>query len=183
MIRKINILICIILLLGLFTFSLAWKIIEEPISGKIISGKVILAGELKGLELAIFIPEKYQRVKAGEELQFQILITNIQKIGRHDIQLDYSIKKNEILLTKRREIKAIETQASFLSSINVPEETLPGIYNIEVEINEEQSAMATFYVQSSDFRQVKIYLIVLIMAIILIGGIISWQLYKISQKE
>jgi len=181
MIRKINILILGIILFGILSFSLAWKIMEAPISGKVISGEVT-SEELQGLELGIFVPEKYQRVQAGENLQFQVSITNIQEAGRHDIQLDYYIKKNEILIMHRRELKAVETQASFFSSIPVPDDTLPGIYNIEVSINEEESAIATFYVKSSDIGQIKIYLIILIMAILVIGGIISWQLYRLSKK-
>lgn len=181
MIRKINILILCIILVGILSFSLVWKMIEAPISGKVISGEVI-SEELQGLELDIFVPEKYQRVQAGETLQFQISITNIQEAGRHDIQLDYYIKKNEIMIMHRRELKAVETQASFFSSIPVPDDTLPGIYNIEVEINEEKNAIATFYVKSSDLGQIRIYLIILIMSIIVIGGIISWQLYRLSKK-
>jgi len=182
MIRKINILIFAIILVGILSFSVIWKITESSISGRAISEEVISEGELQGLELDIFVPEKYQRVQAGETLQFQVSITNIQETGRHDIQLDYYIKKNEIMIMHRRELKAVETQASFFSSIPVPEDTLPGIYNIEVEINEEQNALATFYIKSSDLAQIRVYLIILIMAILVIGGLISWQLYRLSKK-
>ena len=77
----------------------------------------------------------------------------------------------------------ITNQASFLDSIKVPEETLPGIYNIEVQINEEESALATFYVKSSEIGQIRTYLIILIVAILIVGGVIAWQLHKLTKKK
>ena len=170
-----------IILAMLLCCGLIWKLNEVPIHG-LVTGEAIDNRELEGLELSVFVPEKYQRVQAGEMLQFEVELKNIQETGRHDIQLDYYIKKNEIRITHRRELKAVETQASFLSSIKVPEETLPGIYNIEVEINEEESSLATFYVKSSDMGQIRTYLIILIITIVIVGGLISWELHRLVKK-
>lgn len=187
MAKALNILVFGMILVALLTFSVVWKMTNQTVTGKMISGAVtgaaITGGELEGLELSVIVPEKYQKVQAGEMLQFQISLKNIQKAGRHDIQLDYYIKKNEIIITYRRELKAVETQASFLASIKVPEETLPGIYKIEVEINEKESAVATFYIKSSEFGQIRMYLIILIIAIVVVGGMISWQLHKLTKKK
>jgi len=182
MVRAINILVLGMIVVAFLSFGAIWKITGEAISGKV-TGEVISDGELNGLELSVVVPEKYQRVQAGEMLQFQISLKNIQKAGRHDIQLDYYIKKNEITITHRRELKAVETQASFLASIKVPEETLPGIYNIMVQINEEEDALATFYVKSSDIGQIRTYLIILIIAILVVGIMITWQLRKLAKKR
>jgi len=183
MAHALNILVLGMVVIALLSFTFVW----QQTTGKVISGKVtgevIKTGDLEGLEVSVFVPEKYQRVQAGEMLQFQTSLKNIQKAGRQDIQLDYYIKKNEITITHRRVLKAVETQASFLDSIKVPEETLPGIYNIEVEINEEESAIATFYVKSSDVGQIRTYLIILIIAIVLVGGMISWQLHRLTKKR
>lgn len=178
--------IIFILVLGLIfavllLFVIVWEFTGDSIHG-IVTGEAIEKGELEGLELSVIVPEKYQRVQAGEMLQFEVELKNIKKAGRHDIQLDYYIKKNEIIITHRRELKAVETQASFLSSIKVPEETLPGIYNIEVKINEEESAIATFYVKSSDIGQIRTYLIILITLIFVIGGVIVWELHRLTGK-
>lgn len=187
MAKALTILVLGIILVALLTFSVVWKMTGQAVSGKMVSGATtgaaITDGELEGLELSVIVPEKYQKVQAGEMLQFQVSLKNIQKAGRHDIQLDYYIKKNEIIITRRRELKAVETQASFLGSIKVPEETLPGIYNIEVGINEEESALATFYVKSSEFGQIKMYLIILIIAIVVVGGMISFELYRLTNKK
>lgn len=170
-----------IILTMLLCCGLIWTLNKGSIHGMVIE-EAIENRELEGLELSVVVPEKYQRVQAGEMLQFEVTLKNIQKAGRHDIQLDYYIKKNEIIITHRRELKAVETQASFLSSIKVPEEILPGIYNIEVEINEEKSSLATFYVKSSDIGQIRIYLISLIITIIVVGILISWELHRLVKK-
>ncbi len=188
MARALNILVLGIVVVALLSFIVIWQLeIESKMTGESISGfvtgRAIESGNLEGLEVSVFVPEKYQRVQAGEMLQFQTSLKNIQKSGRHDIQLDYYIKKNEITITHSRELKAVETQASFLASIKVPEETLPGIYNIEVQINEEESSLATFYVKSSDVGQIRTYLIILIIAIVLVGGMITWQLHRLTKKK
>jgi len=170
-----------LILVALLLLVVVWKFTGDAVDG-LVTGEAIENGDLEGLELSVMVPEKYQRVQAGEMLQFQVALKNIQKAGRHDIQLDYFVKKNEIMITNRRELKAVETQASFLSSIKIPEETLPGIYNIEVQINEEESAIATFYVKSSDVGQIRTYLIILIVAIIAVGAFISWELHRLVKK-
>lgn len=138
---------------------------------------------ISAFELSVIIPDKYQKVQAGETLQFQIAIKNIEEAGRHDIQLDYQLKKGDIILNSRRELKAVETQASFLSSIKVPEETPSGIYEIEVIINEKEEASTNFNVKSSEMAQIKIYLIILIIAIVIVGGLISWELHRLAGKR
>jgi len=182
-INFLNILVLGIVLASLFSFSLILKTTNNAVSGSALTGEAIQSGDLRGLELSVVVPEKYQRVNAGDSLQFQVSIKNIQTTGRYDIQLDYFIKKNEIVVANRRELKAIETQASFLSSITVPEETLPGIYNIEVQVNEEESAVATFYIQSNELGQIRTYLIILIVAIVVVGVMISWQLHRLANKK
>lgn len=134
-------------------------------------------------ELSVTIPDKYQEIQAGETLQFQIAIKNIEEAGRHDIRLDYQLKKGNIILNSRRELKAVETQASFLSSIKIPEETPSGIYTIEVIVNEKEEVSTNFKVKSSEMAQIKIYIIILIIAILIVGGLISWELHKLNKRR
>ncbi len=138
---------------------------------------------ISAFELSVTIPDKYQEMQAGETLQFQIAIKNIEKAGRHDIRLDYQLKKGSIILNSRRELKAVETQASFLSSIKVPKETPSGIYTIEVIVNEKEEVSTNFNVKSSEMAQIKIYLIILIIAILIVGGLIFWELHRLAGRR
>ncbi len=138
---------------------------------------------ISAFELSVTIPDKYQEIQAGETLQFQIAIKNIEKAGRHDIQLDYQLKKGNIILNSRRELKAVETQASFLSSIKVPEETPSGIYTVEVIVNGKEEVSTNFEVKSSEMAQIKMYIIILIGAILVVGGLIAWELHRLANKK
>ncbi|MCH7850093.1 MAG: hypothetical protein IH845_00435 [Nanoarchaeota archaeon] len=189
--KKLEIVIIIILMIFLLTVPLIifkennkfdGSITLRNLEGRAIYEVSVTQVENFGLELAVEVPEKYQSVKPGETLRFQITIKNLERAGRYDIQLDYYIKKNDIILVNRREIKAIETQASFLSSIKIPENILPGIYSIVVEIDEERKAIATFYIKSSEINQIKIYLAILIIAILVVGGLISFELHRLGSK-
>ena len=144
---------------------------------------LLISQFISAFELSVTIPDKYQEIQAGETLQFQIAIKNIEKAGRNDIQLDYRIKKGSIILSSRRELKAVETQASFLSSIKVPEETPSGIYTIEVIVNEKEEVSTNFNVKSSEMAQIKMYLIILIGAIVIVGGLIFWELHRLAGKK
>lgn len=148
-----------------------------------IIGLILVLQLVSAFELSVTIPDKYQEIQAGETLQFQIAIKNIEKAGRHDIRLDYQLKKGNIILNSRRELKAVETQASFLSSIKVPKETPAGIYTIEVIINEKEEVSTNFNVKSSEMAQIKIYLIILIIAIVIVGGLISWELHRLAGRR
>jgi len=138
---------------------------------------------VSALEVSLSIPDKYQKVQAGERLFFEVQLKNIESAGRHDISLDYIIKKNDVVITSRRELKAVETQASFLASIKVPEETISGIYDIEVKIDDESVSQSSFFVKSSELAQVKIYLLLLTIAVIIIGILIFWELHKLNEKR
>ena len=169
----------LITMLALILINLPSSFNPRKITGRATSEE----SSLFGLELSVTVPEKYQRVQAGEMLQFQIELKNIQKAGRHDIQLDYYIKKNNIIITHKREIKAVETQASFLSSIKVPEETLQGLYDIEVMINKETRSIDAFYVRSSETAQIKTYLLLILVAILSVGGVVTWELHRLVKKK
>lgn len=144
---------------------------------------LLTSQSISAFELSVTIPDKYQEIQAGETLQFQIAIKNIEKAGRHDIRLDYQLKKGSIILNSRRELKAVETQASFLSSIKVPEETPSGIYTIGVIVNEKEEVSTNFNVKSSEIAQIKIYIIILITAIVIVGGFISWELHRLGSRR
>lgn len=138
---------------------------------------------VQALDVSITIPDKYQTVTAGDTLNFQIQIENIAEAGRKDISLEYYIKKGDIIINYKKEIKAVETQASFLSTIQVPEETLPGVYDLVVNINSNKTATSMFRVKSSEIGQIRNYLILLTAAVFIVGILITWELHKLRRTE
>ena len=52
-----------------------------------------------------------------------------------------------------------------------------------VEIDGEKEAIDTFYIKSSELNQIKIYLIILTVAILIVGVLISFELRKLGKRK
>ncbi len=138
---------------------------------------------VSALEVSVSILDKYKTIKPGEDLQFQVYLKNIEFAGRHDISLDYIISKDNKQIVKSRELKAVETQASFLSRMTVPSNAEPGTYTLSVVINNKESSLSSFTVENSDstntLNSLKYYIMILCFVILFVGIMISWELHKV----
>jgi len=86
-------------------------------------------------DIIVEIPDKYKVIKRGEELLTSIKLINVGSAGRVDVFLDYLIDNPEgDVLIKKRETVAVETQANFVRSFDIPREALPGVYHITAQI-------------------------------------------------
>lgn len=89
------------------------------------------------MAVTINIPANYSEVKAGTSVYFQTEVKWPENIDRKDLRIEYSIKDkdgNEVAYLKV--LKAIETQASFMDSIPIPESVAPGMYKITATISD-----------------------------------------------
>jgi hypothetical protein len=81
------------------------------------------------------VPEKYSEVSAGESVYFETSIKWPENMGRKDLRIEYSVQDKEgEEIAYIKVLKAIETQASFMESINIPESTSPGVYYLSLKI-------------------------------------------------
>ncbi len=80
------------------------------------------------------------------------------------------------------ELKAIETQASFVKSIEVPENAETGIHSIVVTVNYEDSAAASFYVRSVEEEHIEIYFLMLATVVLVVGVLIWIEVRKTGKK-
>jgi hypothetical protein len=95
----------------------------------------LFANLVYAMTATINIPEKYSEVIAGEKVYFETEIKWPENDGRKDLKIEYSIKnQNGEEIAYLKVLKAIETQASFMDSISIPESTKPGIYKIYLNI-------------------------------------------------
>jgi hypothetical protein len=108
---------------------------------------------VSAMTATINIPERYSEVVAGERIYFETEIKWPENDMRRDLRMEYSIKNpkgEEIAYLKV--LKAIETQASFMDSINIPESSKNGIYKIYLTINDydelNQEVVASFNVRN-----------------------------------
>ena len=117
------------------------------------------------MSITVGIPEKYSEVKAGEKIYFETEVKWPENVGRKDLQIEYSIKNkdnNEVAYLKV--LKAIETQASFMDFISIPESIPPGMYKIIAIFNDykdlNQEAVVSFNVDKAG-NNVEKYLLII----------------------
>lgn len=135
----------------------------------------------------INIPEKYSEVVAGEKIYFETEVKWPENTERKDLRIEYSIKNNndeEIAYLKV--LKAIETQASFMDSISIPESTETGIYKIYLRITDynelNQEVVASFKVINKK-NTLNIYLPIILGFIGLIAILIAIELFVLIQRK
>ena len=152
--KKVILIILLILVLG--SFSLA---------------------SVSALSIVTHISEKYHEVAAGERFYFEIEVTYPENLQRKDLRLNYEILTQDgKIIAQSQVLKAIETQASFIDFIIIPESAKKGMHVIKIKISDyeglSKEVETSFYVTPEKGEQIKIYFFILLGAIILTGGLV-----------
>lgn len=133
------------------------------------------------LSIAIHVPEKYTDVEAGERFYFEMEIKYPENPIRRDLILQYEIKKDGEIIAQSKFLKAIETQASFMDFIVIPESTDKGLYIINVTIRDyeglEEEVSASFQVTGGRRAQLRIYFLIFLSAFSFVALLIMIQLF------
>jgi len=139
------------------------------------------------MSITVGIPEKYSEVKAGEKIYFETEVKWPENVGRKDLQIEYSIKNkdnNEVAYLKV--LKAIETQASFMDSISIPESIPPGMYKIIATFNDykdlDQEAVVSFNVGKAG-NNVEKYLLIITGILGVVVLLIFAEMTVLLKKE
>ncbi len=107
-----------------------------------VSEQDIIKNSLFDIQLAI--PNDFKIINPGEELLASVKLVNLGSAGRIDVFLDYWIadsEQNIILQTK--ETVAVETQAGFVRTFVIPENTKSGQYSLYAKITYADGKEAT----------------------------------------
>ncbi len=129
---------------------------------------------VSALSIVVHVPEKYTDVVAGERFYFEIEVKYPENPSRKDLRLSYEILTQDgETIAQSKVLKAIETQASFMDFIVIPESADSGMHLIKVKISDYESLSeeveASFHVVSSGSGQVKTYFFILLGVVILVG--------------
>jgi hypothetical protein len=100
---------------------------------------IVLSSDVHGLiiqnkpfNLEVVIPSVYETVFESE-IHFTTKILNLAGENRMDISLNYEIiNDNNQIVASKTETMAIETQASFVGTLNIPEDVKNGDYKLHV---------------------------------------------------
>lgn len=129
---------------------------------------------VSALNLVVHVPEKYTDVVAGERFYFEVEVKYPENPSRKDLRLEYEIlTQNGELVAQSKALKAIETQASFIDFIVIPEGSDPGFHIVNVKVKDYESlseeVSASFNIKKAGGDEILLYLIAIIGAIILVG--------------
>ncbi|MFH1311373.1 MAG: hypothetical protein ABIH65_03125 [Nanoarchaeota archaeon] len=145
---------------------------------------VNIESKIKLFDIEIKIPSGYEQVAPGEDILLDVKVYNLGEVGKVDARIVYLIKdKEDNFITSSEDTFAIETQASFTKTINIPRNTPFGKYIISASINyDEHVAISSLFFEITEeeisYRE-KTYIVVIIILII----ILSFMIYYFATKK
>jgi len=96
---------------------------------------IVAAQENKTYNVKLEIPDTYSETMAGENIWYGIKFLNLANQNRLDIIIKSEIlDSSENQVASASETVAVETQASFLSKLNIPADTQKGDYKLKVTV-------------------------------------------------
>lgn len=126
--------------------------------------------------LEVEIPSIYKTMEQGAEIHFTTKILNLAGEKRMDISLRYEIVDEDAqIVVSKTETMAIETQASFVGSLDIPEDVTQGDYELLVTLlvndTEEAEGRGSFKIMEQEDKTMY-YTYIIIISIISLALII-----------
>jgi len=139
---------------------------------------------VSALSVVVHVPEKYTDVLAGERFYFEIEVKYPENPVRKDLRLEYEILKDNKVIAQSKVLKAVETQASFMDFIVIPESAKAGMHIIRISVLDyevlSEEVSASFQVVKSG-SEIKKYFFILLGATIMVGFLVVWQIFKLRK--
>lgn len=149
---------------------------------------VLIINLTSAMTATINIPEKYSQVSAGEKVYFETEVKWPENIGRKDLRIEYSIKDGagqEVAYLKV--LKAIETQASFMDSISLPESINAGTYKVFLTMSDykelNQEVAVSFKIVGKSGNLFNFYLLIILAIVGLIAVVVVLELFILIRKK
>ena len=155
----------------------------------IVTAMFILFGakSAKALSVEVQIPEKYNDVEAGERLYFQIDVKYPENPTRIDLRLNYAINKDGELIVESKVLKAVETQASFMDFLVLPESADSGLHKVDVMIQDygdlSEQVGASFQVKSTGTDRLNLYFIIVMSSIGFLALLVGYDMFKRRRRR
>ena len=138
---------------------------------------------VSALSIVVHVPEKYTDVIAGERFYFEIEVKYPENPSRKDLRLEYEILTQDgEVVAQSKVLKAIETQASFMDFIVIPESAGKGMHIIKIKITDyeglSEEVEASFQIISAGSSQFRTYFFILLAVIIVVGILVVISIVK-----
>lgn len=145
----------------------------------IILSLFLLPHSAHALNIAARISDQSTEVSGGDRLYFEVEIKYPENPRRKDLRIEYQILEDGQSIASEKVLRAVETQASWLDYIVVPQSTKSGIKELRVIIEDyealHQEVSATFKVLKGK-NQVGTYFFILLGAILLVVILVAFQI-------
>ena len=138
-----------------------------------ITGFAINQPDSGSFNLKVEIPDSYKNIVLGKPVVFTARILNLANDNRVDITLKYyAIDSKQNVIFTKSETLAVETQASFVREVKLPQETPTGDYTIKAEIiyndNKEAESQDSFKIIKNNRSNIEILIIVVIIVTVIL---------------
>ena len=138
---------------------------------------VFSLASVSALSITVNVPEKYNEVNAGERFYFEISVKYPENPTRIDLRLTYEVvDKNGEVIASAKALKAVETQASFIDFIVLPDEMDLGKHDIEISVRDygdlDEKVGSSFNVTKNRVNQLFAIVYVLIGAVVFLAILI-----------
>jgi len=139
------------------------------------------------LSAVVHVPEKYTDVNAGERFYFEVSVKYPENPQRKDLRLTYEVLNLDgELVSQSKALKAIETQASFVDFLVIPESTDSGLHTINVRIEDyellSEEVSSSFNVKGNKLEELQVYFFILLGAIFFVGFLVVLNLKGVKKK-
>jgi hypothetical protein len=147
----------------------------------------ILPGSVSAMSISVGIPEKYSEIRAGEKVYFETEVKWPENAGRKDLRIEYSVKnKAGAEVAYLKVLKAIETQASFMDAISIPESVPPGMYKIYAKLSDytnlNQEVAASFNVAKPG-NNTQTYLFIIIGLLSVVAIFVIGEMFILTRRK
>jgi len=140
------------------------------------------------LSLSVTVPEKYTTVSPGDRFYFVVDVKYPENPGRKDLRFTYEIKRENSTIVEVKSLKAIETQASFMDFIVIPEDAKKGNYIVDVRIEDYNSLFeevsSSFIVKAKlDSKQILFYSFAFLQSILFGAVLIAAFIFLFNKSR
>ena len=149
---------------------------------------IFCLGFASALSITASVPSQYQNVQPGSSVYVQTSVQWPENTERVDLTVRYSVEDdrgNEIAYLQA--LHAIETQASFLDSVVIPQGTKSGLYkvyeNISATGNFSQTVASSFTVGNSSQGTFQVYIFLMLGVVLLIAFLVLIELFAVLKKR
>lgn len=152
----------------------------------LVSVVVLLPSPAEALSLAARVSDQSTEVAGGDRLYFEVEVKYPENPRRKDLRVEYQIIENSSVIASEKVLRAVETQASFLDYIVVPQSTKSGTKELKVVIEDyeglHQEVSASFKVLKGR-DQIQVYFFILLAVVVLVGVLVSIQIAVIRRQH